>query len=109
MDFKNNAAPITLAWMFTILHFPAFGSFDQFGVHILSLVEQPNGTAGQEGFGIVEKQGQRREGPGHDTLNLRNIPRRLQRLEPDHVNLRSGLGLAGGFPQESGLLAIAFI
>ena len=77
MDFKNNAAPITLAWMFRILHFPAFGSFYQFSVHILSLVEEPNGAGGKEGFGIIEKQWQRRQGPGHDTLDLWNIPRRL--------------------------------
>jgi hypothetical protein len=69
--FEYDTTGITDARMLRNIKCPIFGSFGQFKLHILPLVEKADGSPGQKWLGIFKKQGQGSQRPGNDALNLR--------------------------------------
>src|SRR4029078_12255672 len=69
------------------MHFPRFGGFGQFRIHILSLMKIAYGPIFQETLGIIEELGERRKRSRRDRLGPDRFGNGPRLFDPHRVNL----------------------
>src|ERR1700761_6909938 len=99
-DLEDRPRSVRKAWMFGDRHLPGFAGLGQFNLYRLTLQEQVCGRRALKTLCIGEQLGQRRAGPGGDSIERL----RLETFHPRIADLDIGAGPRGDLFEEAALL-----